>query len=300
MKKTIAAGSASLLGLTAVALGASSAQAADDPVVTPCVDHNDHNVTTGGVSSNWYMDCIPQYAFGQVEFDITSATPFPAAFVPLGYPAVTSTATVGTVGLDYFGLTAPPAGFGLVEEGAVTPNSRSYGGTMIFPIASVGHVDIADLPDGCSTGTYTDAYVVNYTPATVTFTQTIDGEDWVYQVSAAPAPLYLGLSILDTGVFDPTGSMCASGNGVTTFALDNVANVEWENVAQRATSFGDGETLMPYFGDGKTLPDIARTPNPPALASTGVDPSGALGVAALFLALGVAGGYLRRRQLARD
>lgn len=315
MKKTIAAGSASLLGLTAVGFGATSAQAADDPVVTPCLTDADHKVTIGGVSSNWYMDCIPQYGTSGIGFWIESDIPFPPGFLDLDDPGVTSTATTGTAAVDYFGAPGTSAGF-VDGPSAVIHNSQAqaYQGSLVLKINSVGSIPTASLPADCAAGIYTNAYEVTYAPATVTFSQLVNGEEWRYDVTVTPPPLYLGLSFApaNDGTFDPKGAMCAYGaagpEGQASWYAESQAvdpDGLWNPIASLATDgFTNGDTLSPYFGQGKMLPDIARyvppPPPKPELAATGVDPSGPLGVAALFLALGVAGGYLRRRRLARD
>lgn len=315
MKKTIAVGSASLLGLTAVGFGASSAQAAADPVVAPCLTDADHVVSVGGVSSNWYMDCLPQYGTSEIGFWIQSGGAFPAGFVHLENPSVTSTATTGTAAVDYFGATGAPAGFA-DGPGFIIGDStaQAYEGSLVLKINSLGSIPTASLPADCAVGaagtSYTNAYEVTYLPATVTFSQLVDGVEWRYDVAVTPPPLYLGLSFAaaNDGSFEPTGSMCAYGasgpNGQASwFAANNTdPDGNWDNVASLATqNIQNLDTLSPYFGAGKLLPDISRyVPPKPELASTGVDPSGALGVAALFLALGVAGGFLRRRKLARD
>lgn len=307
MKKTIAAGGAAFLGLSTVGLGALPAQAADEPVTEACTDINQHDLAPDNVGSNWYMDCIPQYALGKVDFTITSATPFPDDFLPLNDPAVTSTATSGDAGATYIGATEPPAGFDYLDFQGSDETSQHYEGTMIFPITSVGPIATDALPDACQVegSSYTGAYVVNFAPTSVTFTQVVDGVEWRYDVVTEPQPLYLGLSILADGSFDFDGSMCASANGTTTLAVDGPSSTDnqWSDVAERATSFEfDGESLMPFFGEGKSLPDVSRyvaPPEPkPQLAATGVSPAPALGVAALFLALGVAGGHLKRRRSA--
>lgn len=309
MKKTIVAGTASILGLTSTALGASAAQAANpDPVVDPCLSGAQHIVQTGGVSSNWYMSCIPQYAMATVDFDITSATAFPAAFQHLYDPSITVSTTTPAAGETYFGSSAP-AGLGSVSNGpnADTPTSQSYEATVELPVASSASIPLGDLATaGCPAGAYTNAYKVTYLPTTVTFTQQVGGEEWRYDVLVNPTPLYLGVSLsaLNDGSFETAAPMCAVGaNGNVASAVDD-SESDWYLVRDLATTQGNGATLSPYFGVGKAVPNVARyvpppppTPTGPSLAATGANPAGPLGLAALFLALGVAGGHLSRRRV---
>ncbi len=296
VKKTIAAGGASVLGLTAAGLGAASPAAA--LVTEPCDDVYDHEITVGAIDTNWYMDCVPQYAVAGVDFTITSPTGFPDDFAPLNTNDVTVIASTGAEGAEYLGT--PYEGFDYLYWAGGDETSQSYEGTMIFEIDSVGSTPVASLPSGCGTD-FTTAWVVNYVPATVTFTQVVDGVEWRYDVVAAPGPLYLGLNILgETGTLDPTRPACASANGDTFFAQDSVDDAFF-TINGIATTYTAGavESLNPYFGEGKSLPDVSRYVAPkPELPATGSDfqPAVPVGIAALFLSLGVAAGVLRRRR----
>jgi LPXTG-motif cell wall-anchored protein len=126
----------------------------------------------------------------------------------------------------------------------------------------------------------------------------VDGEEWRFDVTAAPQPLYLGLSILANGAFDPLGSMCVATGEESIYALDG-NDGDHSAVGQIATLNADGETLHPFFGDNKALPDIERfapAVEEPVLPATGADVAGTVGLAAAFIGLGVLGGYLRRRE----
>jgi hypothetical protein len=302
VKKTIAAGGASLLGLSAVGLGTVPAMAAGEP---DCTAVAEHEVRTTGSVADWYMACIPQYALGTVDFTIVSDVDFPAGFLELDDPGVTSTSTnTGAAANAYLGVVPEAAGFRNLdlEPSESGSDYQTYSGAMMFEVASVGAYTGVP-PAGCA-GTFTGMYTVNYAPTTVTFTQIVDGVEWRYDLVVAPAPLFLGLSILGTGVFDPAGNMCVTSNGISTFA-NNAQDqpLNFAEVAGHATINDDLETLMPYFGSAKSLPDVSRyvpptpVPEQPLLPPTGVDIAAPLGLAATFLALGVAGGYLRRRRV---
>ena len=305
MKKTIAAGGASLLGISAVALVSTPAQAAD--VVDLCLTSADHIAGVGG--DNWYMDCVPQYGLGRVGFDILSETGFPAGFAKLDDSSAvsSSSANTGPAASAYFGVVPPPAGFTeLTYIDSFTTDRQYYNGRVIVPVASVNAIAPTELPDACDGGTYSNSYIVTYTPATVVFTQVVDGVEWRYDVVVAPDPLYLGLSLVG-GVFDPLGSMCAVGGGEfgSGFPLFGVNEAfpsdEWDLVIGLATTGDDdGATVTPYFGTGKGLPQLADTSRyvaPRQLPVMGLDPVVPVGIAGLFLALGVAGGYLKRRRV---
>ena len=126
MKKSVALASASVLGVGAVALGGTSAQAA--PVVDACTTANDHTISYPDIGDNWYMDCIPQYGLGKVEFTIGSDVDLPPEFLPISDPSVASVASnTGPAASTYFGDTAPPAGFRYLDDtsgGAGESDSR--------------------------------------------------------------------------------------------------------------------------------------------------------------------------------
>lgn len=301
MRKSIALGSATLLGFTGAAVGAQAAQAAPGD----CLDYTEHNVGSGALA-DWYMDCYPLFGFAEVDFDIESTTPFPAGFAALDDPSVTSVSTTGAAGQAYANAAAgEPEGFAYLDFNSATATTQSYSGDIIVAIDSVSTA--TSLPAGC-TGTYSSMYEVTYLPTTVTFTQTVNGEEWRYDVVAAPAPLYIGLNLIPSvpgpgREFDGNASMCVSGEFDTLEGPDGSTN-EWRDAQIVATHEAD-DTLTPYFGNGKSLPTASRLvptapiapPAAPELAATGLDVSAPLGLAALFLSLGVLGGYLHRRRV---
>ena len=290
MKKTIAAGGASLLGIGAASLGM-AAPAAAVPVTDACDNSGEHGITVGTLGDNWYMDCIPQYGAASADFTIVSATPFPAAFTPLDEPGVTITPSVGAAGTDYWGAGVPGYTYLDFIDFQSSDTEQVYQANMIVPISSVGTILPTALPPECGVD-FGTAYIVNYAPVSVSFTQVVAGVEWRYDVMTSPAPLYLGLNILNTGVLEPTANQCVSSNGSTYFATDSVDD-DFTTVEYVATT-----SLNPYFGDSKLIPDVSRYVPPPVLPATGMEiqPAVPIGIAALFLSLGVTAGVLRRRR----
>jgi hypothetical protein len=297
MKKTIAVGSASLLGLGAAAtLGAVPATAA--PVTDLCETAADHNITVGTLGDNWFMDCIPRYAVARVGFNIVSATGFPASFLPLDDSGVARVASTGDAGEAYIGATEPGFTFlDFIPEFSGETN-QYYDGNLIVPVASVSAIAPTELPFLCGTD-YDTAYRVNYGSAAVTFTQVVDGVEWRYDVETTPEPLYIGLNILNTGVLDGSANQCVSSKDIVNFAANDESSV-WDEIESVVTATEN--TLQANYGSGKNLPDVSRyvppVPAKPVLPATGAEfqPAVPMGIAALFLSLGVAAGVLRRRR----
>jgi hypothetical protein len=297
VKKTIAAGGASLLGLGAAAtFGAAPAAAA--PVTELCDDYTEHNITVGTLGDNWFMNCIPRYAVAEVLFPIVSDTPFPDDFLPLDDPGVTRTTSGGAAADSYFA--SAEQGFTFLDfiPALSDETTQTYDGNLIVPVASVEAASVADLPGLCGTD-YDTVYRVNYGTASVTFTQIVDGVEWRYDVETTPGPLYLGLNILGTGVLDPDANQCVTSNDIVNFAENDDSSV-WGEIVPVVTATTD--TLQANYGSGKNLPDVSRyvppVPEKPLLPATGSDlqPAVPVGIAALFLSLGVAAGVLRRRR----
>ena len=297
MKKTIAAGGASILGLGAVAtLGTAPAAAA--PVTELCDDYTEHNITVGTLGDNWFMSCIPRYAVAEVLFPIVSETPFPDDFLPLDDAGVTRTTSGGAAADTYFA--SSEQGFTFLDfiPALSDETTQTYDGNLIAPVESVAPIPATSLPFLCGTD-YDTAYQVNYGTASVTFTQIVDGVEWRYDVETTPAPLYIGLNILNTGVFDPTANQCVSSNDIVNFAVDGTDPVFGE-IVEVVTATDN--SLQANYGSGKNLPDVSRyvppVPEKPVLPATGAEfqPAVPIGIAALFLSLGVAAGVLRRRR----
>lgn len=287
MKTSAALATTSIMGLGLATLGAMPAQAAD--VTTLCDDVYDHEPGGTTVSDNWYMECVPQYGLGKVEFTVDSEVDFPAGFASLDDPSVTSVSTnTGPEASEYMNSTFPVAGFTELEETDPQPRQRSYQGLMMFAISGVSAMDVSELPDDCGAGPYAYAFRVDYLPATVTFTQTIDGVVWTVVVTYTPSPLYLGLNFADDDPidFDWGAVQCASSDTGTLvgqpddFSQDIVlgAHASYLEFSSVLGSLSPFPTADPDDDPIGVLGSFAATTPQPELAETGVE-SGGLGLA---------------------
>jgi LPXTG-motif cell wall-anchored protein len=244
MKKTIAAAGAVTLGLGGAVLGAAMPASAVDPSTDPCADYTEHVPAVGGVSGQWYMDCIPVYGVGKVEFDLTSPVDFPDDFSFIDIHS-----TVGVAGETYFQLTEPNDR-GIIAYGlnaAIVDRVADIRGQVIIPIDEVEAILPTALPAGCQSATfgYANAYQVSYLPVTITSSQVINGVTYSYQFTYAPPPMQLGLNILNTGAFDVTKAQCAASDAGALFAVD--ATDPLFDLVTRAFATRDNfNTLVPY------------------------------------------------------
>ena len=313
MKKTLAVVGASVLGVAGVVASPMPAQAA--PVTDACSTSSDHGVTNGTLADNWYMDCVPQYGLGKVDFNLTADEPLPADLLPLEASGVTSSATTGAAASTYFGATGSPAGFTELRRPSFPPGQpiTENAGYMVFPIQSVQSALLTDLPAGC-TDLYSHAYRVDYGAAAVTFSQTVGTQVWTWTVNHTPVPVYLGVNFLQpdpgnpdpsvaAGAFDPAAALCASNGAETLSAVPASAN--WSRFA---SLYGAQASLSPIpLPLGPFSNEAARTlgafnavitATPPVqapaaapeaeLAATGAVPSGVPLAGGLLLAVGVA------------
>lgn len=289
MKTSTAMATASIMGVGLATLSGAPAQAAD--VTVDCTSVSEHQPSATASADNWYMDCVPQYGLGKVEFTIDSEVDFPDAFVPLNDPSVVSSSVnTGLAASTYFDATPPPAGFVSLSEESATPTTRVYGGSMMFAISSVSSILVSELPAACGIGPFTNAYRVEYLPATVTFTQTIDGQVWTYVVQYTPSPLYLGLNFTSEHDFDGNLPQCASSTTGTTLGTISGSPEWYQVINSHATAIGAGagwlSSISPFpMADSEPIGQLGtfalQVPEPePALADTGADATG----------LGMAGG----------
>jgi LPXTG-motif cell wall-anchored protein len=264
------------------------AQAAD--VTTPCDDVYDHEPGGTTVSDNWYMECVPQYGLGKVEFTVDSEVDFPAGFASLDDPSVASvSANTGPEASEYMDSTFPVAGFTYLEETDAQPKQRSYEGLMMFAISGVSAMDVSALPAACGEGPYAYAFRVDYLPATITFTQTIDGVVWTVVVTYTPSPLYLGLNFTgdDPVGFDGDAVQCASSDTGTVIgdpddfiSQVNVlgAHASYLELSDLIGSLSPFPAVDPENEPNGVLGSFAATTPAPELAATGAE-SGGLGLA---------------------
>ena len=301
MKKSIAALSASILGVSGAVIAA--AAPADAAPLPACTSIDDHVVSADANTQSWYMDCIPQFGLGKAEFTITSTTPYPAGYTLTdGHQTVTSSVD-DTAAAAYLGDSKSElyGAFAFLEEnGGSTPTSQTYSGPIgsmqgIFPIAGVASLDPADLPAGTSgcfpngTETYAHAYTVTFSPVTTTIKETIDDKVWTTVVTATPQPLILGLNfVASPGVgFDTTAAQCASSGG-TTVVAENGSSANWTAVSEDEATLNStilDENSLDPSGDGSEFEfGSFATTNTPVLAETGYDaaPAELLGGGLLF------------------
>ncbi|MBX3116671.1 MAG: hypothetical protein IT192_03490 [Microbacteriaceae bacterium] len=283
MKKSAALTGASVIGAGLAAISVTPAQAA--PVSTPaCAGLSDQTVTVGNLDTEWFMDCVPQYGVGKVEFELNPAEPLPSGFLPLDDPGVTSVFSGnGPAAAAYYGVSGVPNGFrDLSEDG----DELHYQGSAIVKVASVEAIDPLTLPAGCGTlSDFAHAYRVDYTPTTVTFTQQVDGKEWKTVISVTPSPVYLGYNFTPTdpqnpdpatsdGTFDVDKPQCLVIGPSISAGSDN-QDPNWDRATNWALNLGSGAPSVwpyvpidsPYFALGAF--DLSGTP---ILAATGVDP----------------------------
>ncbi len=303
MKKSVAAGSAVAIGVmgAAMPLVAVPAQAASAPTCETYafLDWSDS-------MDNWFQSCVPQYGLGKVEFTISADTDFPADFKDLTDPSVTVTTTADVADINaYFGasLTSPFSALSRIDEGTdpklqryqasqVAPGSLGDSQGAVFRVSSVAAISPSSLPADCGPFSYGQAYSVTFEPLDVTFTQTVNGVPWVYDIVISPETLFIG-GTLQPGGWDGgqplcmvqgeffSGGMTSSEEGWTLAAFDTVFFLN-----PYSSLTGD------YF-----VGDYPRAvPEAPALPATGVELVAPLAVAGgLFLA-GLSIVAIRRRR----
>jgi len=298
MKKTVAAGSAVALGVIGVAMPLMTVPA-HAASATTCDSYNDMAWSDG--VDNWFQSCIPQYGLGKVEFTISSDTDFPADFKDLTDPSVTLTTTADVADINaYFGetLTSPLSGLSRTDDGTdpklqryqaseVAPLSLDGAQGGVFRVASATAVSPSNLPVDCGPFSYADAYAVTFEPLDVTFTQTVNGEPWVYHIVFSPETLYIGGTV-GPGGWDGSQPLCMvqgtfAGGGMT-------ASDEGWTVASYDSLFF--LNMYPSFDGDYFVGNYPRT----ALPATGLDMAAPMGVAGGLLLAGLSVLAIRRRR----
>ena len=305
MKKTVAAGSAVAMGVigAAMPLMAGPAQAAS---AQPCDVYSD--MAWSDSVDNWFQSCIPQYGLGKVEFTISSDTDFPADFKDLTDPSVTVTSTADVADINaYYGetLTSPFTDLSRIDDGT-DPKLQRYQASQVAPLSLEGNpggvfrvssataMSPANLPEACGPFSYADAYAVTFEPLDVTFTQTVNGAQWVYHIVMSPETLYIGGTMepggwnsgaplcMAQGTF-MTGGLTASDEGWTEASSDSI-----ERLNMYPSLTGD------YFVGN--YPRAVPTPDSPALPATGLELVAPLAVAGGLLLAGLSVLAIRRRR----
>lgn len=214
MKKTLAALGASVLGLGVVAVPATTAAAA--PPIEPCENVLDQLESVGDFNEVWLGDCVPQYGLGKAEFTIVADEDNPTAQLPEGFtdlndafisedsPVVAST-TLDTAAIEayFFDTEAqgvmPITAIALDDE---TPESQTYIAFTVVPVASTGMATEentpADVVSACEVswpGPEEDlsdsiGWFATFHPVDTTYTQTVGGTEWIYEITAQSNPSY--------------------------------------------------------------------------------------------------------------
>ncbi len=342
MKKALAAFGATVLGLgtaaTGAALPAAAAVAPLPPATEPCIDINDQLSSTGEFASNWFQDCVPQYGAGKVEFTIVPdednpTEEFPEGFIDLVGGGEAEGITVSSTNdlealADYFDavdsddLQLTP--ILPVQVDGDSPTSRTYLATVFAPVATIGTAGPDDevpaevIAECGFVDTSYEGWVATYEPIDTTFTQTIDGAEWSYEITGEPKPSYFMISedgetlCLTDGTYTllTDDSSEISGYFFTLFGLVMVYPPDAVDFAPTAGQIPDFSSLNEAFAALKFAADpldpiqtlgifsrsgITPSPSPspspsaspgPALASTGAD------AADLVIPAAIAGGVL--------
>ncbi|HEX4058882.1 MAG TPA: hypothetical protein VHX87_11275 [Galbitalea sp.] len=325
MRKTIAALSASLLGISGAVIAAAGPAVAVTPTCTDATAHVVNPSVSPG--DDWYMTCIPKYGMGKAEFVITAPAddPFPDTYsLTDGHQTVTSTPTASQVHAYFEPLwdeaytpgaaTYTGAFMNLSEDtGDATPTSQPYtpavlgsgSMTVAYPIKSVGPAT-SGLPAGCtpddSGATYQGEYEVVYGTTITHFAETIGDVVRSVTVSYTPPPLFIGLNFTGSPgseALDTSMPICTSAGGTTTFA-ENDLSVFWGVAEGNATTLPTiVETLSPANGTFEpgdpeasarattTFLGAFAVTSTPVLATTGVDPGPATATGVGLLAVGI-------------
>jgi hypothetical protein len=301
LRKTTALLSATTLGVAAAAAGAVAPASADiitDPRCETFADHLDS--TSLDPDADWYMECVPQYGLGKVEFTLDA----PDSGFPEDFDITTAdhTSSPDASGLAPYYEDLGPSGVDAwivpaeVEDDS-TPTSLHVGAALFAPVTSVGRLD--EMPEAVAAACEIDdetpalTFVSNYAPVTTTFSFVgDDGVTYSAPVTATPDPTYY-VFIGEESEGDPQICITDStqtyrGDGSVSFeeaviGLFTVPPFVW---------FADLDLQDPdLFYDLPSLGSFAfaaPAPDPepePELAATGAEGTAPLGIAAGALAL---------------
>lgn len=319
MKKTLALVGVGALGLAAGGAGALPAMA---DATEPCVDLSDHSVTADAGPSNWYMDCVPQYGLGKAEFTIVPnlddpAEEFPAGFADLrDIPPVEYSTTMDLDAInEYFGgfPSVFPAPIAPVELFDSTPVSQTWGALVLAPVTGVEAATPLNVPDdvadlcGLDGTPYGGGWVATFGAVDTTYSQVVDGEEWTYEVSGTPLPVFYFGTIIDDGgtmsISDSDPWCVSDGFGAITDATGAPVDILFGLVYHGLPADLEEEAFdLPSYGTFGRF-EASAPAAVPTLAATGaeVDPLAPM-IAGGFLALlgtafvGLAGLVRRRKQ----
>lgn len=301
MKKAVATGSAVAIGVmgAAMPLVAVPAQAASAPT---CDTFSD--LSWSDSMENWFQSCVPQYGLGKVEFTISSETDFPADFKDLTDASVTVTTTADVADINLYyddSLTSPFSALSRIDDGTdpklqryqaseIAPFSLGDNQGAVFRVSSVAAISPSSLPADCGQFTYGQAYSVTFEPLDVTFTQTVNGEPWVYHIVISPDTLFIG-GTLQPASWDGGQPLCMVQGDFFSGGL--TASEEGWTLA----AFDTSTYLNPYSSltSDYFVGDYPRA-DPQVLPATGVELVAPLAVAGGLFVAGLSIVATRRRR----
>ena len=307
MKNIMSAGSAVALGVASV-IAPLVAVPANAVGTAPVCDPGEVAEISGDFN-NWYQSCVPQFGLGKVEFTISSETDFPADFKDLTDPAVNVTTTTDLDLLNLFlgssDVDSPFLGLSRTDDGS-NPKLQQYEATSMvtssetslaaFKIAAVSELSPAEAPAACDAflgvgESYPRVFSVTFEPLDVTFSQTVNGEEWIYRVVMAPGTQYVA-GTLPAGeeAWEQSEPLCVSqGTYLAGGSSPSQIGDPWFYAAFMT------QLVAPYSSnDGFFVADYPRAPE--TLPATGVELVAPMAVAGgLFLA-GLSIVAIRRRR----
>jgi LPXTG-motif cell wall-anchored protein len=312
VKKTLAAASALTLGAAGAVAGIALPAHAD--VTTPCGDVLDHVPSSdGSYETNWYMDCVPQYGLGKVQFEIESATGFPAGF-DLSDTTITSATSDQTGGVGGYFIDPPQLpGLSVLNLDNAEATTQLYDGRVYFKQTGVQSLPLTSFPEACDPGfdTYLQAYAISYAANTIHFSTTVGGVTKKYDVTTPPVTLQLFLNLDGSGQFNPDEPQCATNGTDTLFAEGDGSPLFDQIVTTHGSNNGAGFSSLSPFPlaaiisiEGSDVAieapaDLGSFAEVKQLAATGSDSTSLLGLGGLAAAMLAAGAaavaFMRRR-----
>jgi LPXTG-motif cell wall-anchored protein len=304
MKTIMSAGSAVALGVASVVAPLVVAPA--NAVGTAPVCNPGEPADISGDFDNWYQACVPQFGLGKVEFTISSETDFPADFKDLTDPSVNVTTTTDLDLLNFYlssDVDSPFLGLSRTDDGSNPKLQRYQAASLMteslaaFKIAAVSELSPAVAPAACDAfldvgDSYPRVFSVTFEPLDVTFSQAVNGQEWIYRVVMAPGTQYVA-GTLPPGEddWDSDEPLCISQGNYLAGGSSSGSAGDSHEIADLMSWL-----VAPYSSnDGFFVADYPRSA-PTELPATGLNSLVPLGVGALTLAVGGLAIALRRRR----
>jgi LPXTG-motif cell wall-anchored protein len=166
-----------------------------------------------------------------------------------------------------------------------------------FKIAAVSELSPAVAPAACDAflddgDSYPRVFSVTFEPLDVTFSQTVNGQEWIYRVVMAPGTQYVA-GTLPPGedAWDSDEPLCISQGNYLAGGSSSGPDVE----GSWGYAYFMSQLVAPYSSnDGSFVADYPRSAST-ELPATGLNSLVPLGVGALTLAVGGLAIALRRR-----